>query len=564
MESLLEQQRRYHEERERLLDAMVGETLILQAGKVTPAPTATVAAHSALAQGLSAAGLGGASGGNANHTALGGGGGPSGHPQNARPLTHRETLNGEHRIRLMLDRQLECTRRLKEIYEDKDGQRKDEVAALSGPHEFQEFYARFKQIKEFHRSHPGQISVPMSVEFEELKRTREHALEDPSTNGWIEFSDEEGYGKFLDLHQVYELFVNLKGVERVDYMTYVMQFDRLFDIPKERKGAHYKAYLHALLDYCHDYVRRAKPLLDVPREMASVRQEFEVKFAQGDFPGWSPEQPAGGGALATSSAHLDLSAFSTWQELCPLGLNRLKSGLMALGLKCGGTLEERAQRLFATKGQTLDAIDPKLKVKTQPKGQAAERAKALSKQREIAALEAQVYRFAELLSEQRAATQENVERKQARTDLERDESDEELSEEELEEDNDEDVIYNPKKLPLGWDGKPIPYWLYKLHGLNITYNCEICGNYPYKGPKAFQRHFAEWRHAHGMRCLGIPNTAHFANVTQIEDAMSLWEKLKSQKQDEAWKPEHEEEFEDSQGNVVNKKIYEDLKRQGLL
>jgi len=39
-----------------------------------------------------------------------------------------------------------------------------------------------------------------------------------------------------------------------------------------------------------------------------------------------------------------------------------------------------------------------------------------------------------------------------------------------------------------------------------------------------------------MRCLGIPNTAHFANVTQIEDAMALWEKLKGQKQEEAWKP----------------------------
>lgn len=38
--------------------------------------------------------------------------------------------------------------------------------------------------------------------------------------------------------------------------------------------------------------------------------------------------------------------------------------------------------------------------------------------------------------------------------------------------------------------QPIPYWLYKLHGLNINYNCEICGNYTYRGPKAFQRHFA--------------------------------------------------------------------------
>ena len=160
---------------------------------------------------------------------------------------------------------------------------------------------------------------------------------------------------------------------------------------------------------------------------------------------------------------------------------------------------------------------------------------------------------------------ENVERKQARTEFEREDSDEEASEEEPEpEEEDDDIPYNPKNLPLGWDGKPIPYWLYKLHGLNISYNCEICGNYTYKGPKAFQRHFAEWRHAHGMRCLGIPNTAHFANVTQIEDAMALWEKLKNQKSEEAFKPEQEEEFEDSQGNVVNKKIYEDLKRQGLL
>ena len=47
--------------------------------------------------------------------------------------------------------------------------------------------------------------------------------------------------------------------------------------------------------------------------------------------------------------------------------------------------------------------------------------------------------------------------------------------------------------------------------------------------QAFLRHFAEWRHAHGMRSLGIPNTAHFANVTLIEDALALWEKIKNLK-----------------------------------
>ena len=48
--------------------------------------------------------------------------------------------------------------------------------------------------------------------------------------------------------------------------------------------------------------------------------------------------------------------------------------------------------------------------------------------------------------------------------------------EEEEEEDEDDIIYNPKNLPLGWDGKPIPYWLYKLHGLNIDYKCQICGN----------------------------------------------------------------------------------------
>lgn len=228
--------------------------------------------------------------------------------------------------------------------------------------------------------------------------------------------------------------------------------------------------------------------------------------------------------LANIGAHLELSAFSSWEELASLGLDRLKSALLALGLKCGGTLEERAQRLFSTKGRA--ALDPSLLARGSrrpggaPQGRRAGKEKEALRHHELARLEAQVYRLSELVSNQRTATKENVQRKQARTDGERDDSEAEDSGEESPEEDGDDVPYNPKNLPLGWDGKPIPYWLYKLHGLNISYNCEICGNYVYKGPKAFQRHFAEWRHAHGMRCLGIPNTAHFANVTQIEDALA--------------------------------------------
>jgi splicing factor 3A subunit 3 len=166
-------------------------------------------------------------------------------------------------------------------------------------------------------------------------------------------------------------------------------------------------------------------------------------------------------------------------------------------------------------------------------------------------------------------TRENVERRQARSVAEIEQEDEQEAadmavDESDSDDEDRSEFYNPKDIPLGWDGKPIPYWLYKLHGLNVRYSCEICGNYVYRGPKAYQQHFKEWRHAHGMRCLGIPNTVHFQNVTLINDAKALWDKLKSQKTTEAFQEGEEEEYEDSLGNVVNKKTYEDLRRQGLL
>lgn len=100
--------------------------------------------------------------------------------------------------------------------------------------------------------------------------------------------------------------------------------------------------------------------------------------------GWPKEA---GSALTHAGAHLDLSAFSTWEELASLGLDRLKSALMALGLKCGGTLEERAQRLFSTKGKT--EFDASLIAKTKP-GQKSGHLKDHERNKSIAALEAQV------------------------------------------------------------------------------------------------------------------------------------------------------------------------------
>ena len=106
------------------------------------------------------------------------------------------------------------------------------------------------------------------------------------------------------------------------------------------------------------------------------------------------------------------------------------------------------------------------------------------------------------------------------------------------------------------------YWLYD--GLNLKFDCEICGHFFYAGPRNFERHFTEWRHAYGMRALGIPNTKHFHHITKIEAAQALFEKLKREGVGAGFRPEEEEEFEDAEGNVLNKKTYLELQKQGLV
>uniref|UniRef100_A0A2K6MYR6 Splicing factor 3A subunit 3 n=1 Tax=Rhinopithecus bieti TaxID=61621 RepID=A0A2K6MYR6_RHIBE len=385
-----------------------------------------------------------------------------------------------------------CTRAMQDRYME------EELNDISGPREFADFYNRLKQIKEFHQKHPNEIYVPMSVESEELLKAQ----------NWVEFTDEEGHGHYLDLHDCYLKYINLKASEKLDYITHLSILDQSFDIPKDRKNAEHKGYLEMLLE--------VKPLQDQNELSGKIQKKWE----NGIFPGWPKETSS---ALTHAGAHLDLSALSSWEELPSLGVDRLKSALLDLGLKCGRTQ------------------------KSEPRD--------YSKPRSM-----KIYEYVEILGEQRHLTHENVQCKQERTGKEREEEEEEQISESESEDEENEIVYKPKIQPLGWDGKPIPYWPYKLHGLSINYNCENCGNDTCRGPKAFQQPFAEWHH----RCLGIPNTAHFAKVTQIEEAASLWAKLKLQMASERWQPDTEEEYEDSSGNVGNKKTYEDLKRQGLL
>lgn len=131
------------------------------------------------------------------------------------------------------------------------------------------------------------------------------------------------------------------------------------------------------------------------------------------------------------------------------------------------------------------------------------------------------------------------------------------------EENDDDLF---KNLPLGSDGTPIPYWLYKLQGLHKTYRCEICGNVGYKGKQAFERHFNSSKHQKGLQLLGIAeeNFPLFKNISVIDEAQNLMQNLKREARSKQSEIHDAIEVEDKQGNVMSYVDYLDLKKQGLV
>mmetsp|Transcript_17020 Transcript_17020/g.32298 ORF Transcript_17020/g.32298 Transcript_17020/m.32298 type:complete len:494 (-) Transcript_17020:67-1548(-) len=460
--------------------------------------------------------------------------------------SHKESVLRDHRMAATVNMIQDTSKKLKDIYDDKNGARAAEHTKMGGANVFTEFYSRLKATREYHRKHPGAS----------LK------LEDAATLPKVapNFTGEENYCKYVDMHDLYKRYTNIRVFDKCNYYSFLGKFHKLHVVPKDKKIAsrEYQSYIQDLFTYMYDFFEKRNPLANREQFKAQIEEEFEQKWAAGEVEGWPASEPqAENDEDAIEYPPVDLSKFDSAESLEDLGMDYLKAELKRVGLKQGGRLQERCKRLFMLKNKTIDELPNKYKAKSHA---------SKAKSKAIAKLEYNIKMFYELLRPQIEATREYIEKKLTMTfeEIQNDrqqDTDEEESESEEEEDK---QLYNPLKLPLGWDGKPIPYWLYKLHGLNIEYKCEICGNYSYWGPRAFARHFNEWRHSYGMKCLGINNTKEFENITLIEDAITLNRKLKKLASSKAWKPEEEEEFEDKEGHVYNKKTYDDLKRQGLV
>ncbi|OPJ72210.1 SDE2-like protein [Patagioenas fasciata monilis] len=99
-----------------------------------------------------------------------------------------------------------------------------------------------------------------------------------------------------------------------------------------------------------------KPLKEEAQEKSEVTQALKEEEQENV----SSKAQETNQLQSTEVEPIDLLAFSSAAEMEALGLDRLKMELMSLGLKCGGTLKERAARLFAVRGLSKDQIDPAL------------------------------------------------------------------------------------------------------------------------------------------------------------------------------------------------------------
>ncbi|ADM11873.1 splicing factor 3a subunit 3 [Encephalitozoon intestinalis ATCC 50506] len=105
-------------------------------------------------------------------------------------------------------------------------------------------------------------------------------------------------------------------------------------------------------------------------------------------------------------------------------------------------------------------------------------------------------------------------------------------------------------------GDGVPKWKRKQKDLDIEFECEICGYLGY-GRDGFDRHFGEDLHRKCVEEYGIRYSPIFKGITRIGTLIRMKDRVEESES-------YSEEFEDRDGNVFDRRTYEDLKRNNLI
>ncbi|KAI1372796.1 hypothetical protein F4677DRAFT_431522 [Hypoxylon crocopeplum] len=483
------------------------------------------------------------------------------------PKQIRDRLARDHQIAQFLDRISSQSAKLLSIYRDADGSRSREIQQIGSGDPMDELYKQIADVKSFHSRYPNEPVENLERAYR--PRRGPDADSEPSIVDTM-FTGEEAFGRFFDLHTCHELFLNLPNAKRLSYLQYLDSFDNFVAgvgglKRSEKLTDQYFKYVGQLALDLETFLRKTRPLENVDKVIVDFDKEFDAAWEKDEIADWKNEESS---QKPSGTAKQPSSAEAVWCDDCEKEFkneNVYKGHLS--GKKHIRAAAERARRLQGTSDEGGGGTSNGTSQGGTPTYRLKERA--------IAEREFRVKRLASAMSTERSDTRVNVERKQGMTERERQQELENLfsataptsqarDAEDGEENDDEDKIYNPLKLPLAWDGKPIPFWLYKLHGLGVEFACEICGNFVYMGRRAFDKHFNEARHIYGLKCLGVTNTSLFRDITGIDEALRLWEKIQKDKRKDKVDDGSVVQMEDAEGNVMPEKVYYDLQKQGLL
>ena len=464
----------------------------------------------------------------------------------------KERVSAENIMKKCINKIQSLSKELIELYEDKDGLYREETQILIGNKHYLEssfsllhshknsdnknkikrkcdvwsnFYDKLKEIKDTNKRIANNNEINENISGDKMF----NMMLDEVNNKPI-FSSEENKGRCVDMHFLYQKWINIKGIVDyhnqnnnngishhyygLDYLTYMNTFDNFESVSSTSKNTkEYKGYLISLLKYLKEFFIKVNPLLDHHEIQEIIDAQYKVKIA---------------------------NKKDIFCEVCQKSF--AKDTLYQAHIKGNKHLKKLSSLQINYINNNNNVND------------------------NLSYYEFQIKQYHDFLNDIIENTKNQIRKKQAMNleELEADVVNEsEIKKVDIDEE-DTKPIYNPKNIPIGWDGKPIPYWLYKIHGLGVEYKCEICGGASYWGRKAFEHHFQEGRHTYGMKCLKLPNTLQFKEITSIEDALKLQKKLLEDEKKKEFRADIEEEFEDENGNIVNKKMLLDLQRKKLL
>lgn len=469
---------------------------------------------------------------------------------------------------------------------DQDGLRTDQVSELSAEGEtdiWHKFYVKIRGSKEYLSRHMEKHSASASSD---AAFWYEQAL-DYAKQKEAEFSGEESRGRFVDLVQHHLQYMNLRRIREhhqkefiqaqwlkhlrrhpesiaeletfrqakkaewvpIDYVSWLRNIHAFANIPRALKyrQADYRSYLSDLTSYLEKFIHKQQPLVNWENRISDFRASFDQRWSEGMVAGWE-----------TKTYESPLYAIVT-------------DKLLTTEVAMNGHITSKEYRRAYERYERFSEEERAERVRL-----------SIQHDYEVAYLEEFVRFLSEVLSDTISDTIEHVTRRQARTVHEVAMELAGIAGEKFDEANypddisdqsssggeeigaDDRATYNPKNLPMGPDGKPIPYWQYKLFGLDKEFGCEICGNFTYFGRRTFDKHFSEWRHINGLRALRIHNSNHFFGITGIEEAIAINDKIRQQTSSAVFNVDKEMECEDAMGNVMSYRAYQDLVRQGMI